>query len=97
MELDGAGVVVTGGGSGIGAALVRSFSAAGARVVVNDLDANKAEVVALETGSFPVPGDASSADGVRALIEAARAEATVGEMADVFREAFGEFTEPAPW
>jgi methylmalonyl-CoA mutase, N-terminal domain len=32
-----------------------------------------------------------------ALIEAARAEATVGEMAGVFREAFGEFTEPAPW
>jgi methylmalonyl-CoA mutase, N-terminal domain len=31
------------------------------------------------------------------LIEAARAEATVGEMADVFRDAFGEFTEPAPW
>jgi methylmalonyl-CoA mutase N-terminal domain/subunit len=32
-----------------------------------------------------------------ALIDAARAEATVGEMADVFRELFGEFTEPAPW
>jgi methylmalonyl-CoA mutase, N-terminal domain len=32
-----------------------------------------------------------------ALLEAARAEATVGEMADVFREAFGEFTEPPPW
>jgi methylmalonyl-CoA mutase N-terminal domain/subunit len=32
-----------------------------------------------------------------ALIEAARAGATVGEMADVFRDAFGEFTEPSPW
>jgi methylmalonyl-CoA mutase N-terminal domain/subunit len=32
-----------------------------------------------------------------ALIDAARAGATVGEMADVFRDAFGEFTEPAPW
>jgi methylmalonyl-CoA mutase, N-terminal domain len=32
-----------------------------------------------------------------ALIDAARADATVGEMADVFRDAFGEFTEPAPW
>ena len=32
-----------------------------------------------------------------ALIESARAGATVGEMADVFRDAFGEFTEPAPW
>jgi methylmalonyl-CoA mutase N-terminal domain/subunit len=32
-----------------------------------------------------------------ALIEATRAGATVGEMTDVFREAFGEFREPAPW
>src|ERR671930_239578 len=32
-----------------------------------------------------------------ALIEATRAGATVGEMSDVFREAFGEFREPAPW
>jgi methylmalonyl-CoA mutase N-terminal domain/subunit len=32
-----------------------------------------------------------------ALIDAARAGAMVGEMADVFRDQFGEFTEPAPW
>jgi methylmalonyl-CoA mutase N-terminal domain/subunit len=32
-----------------------------------------------------------------ALVEAARAGATVGEMAGVFRQAFGEFREPSPW
>jgi len=32
-----------------------------------------------------------------ALVEAARAGATVGEMSHVFREAFGEFREPDPW
>jgi methylmalonyl-CoA mutase N-terminal domain/subunit len=32
-----------------------------------------------------------------ALIEAATAGATVGEMSDVFRREFGEFREPAPW
>jgi methylmalonyl-CoA mutase N-terminal domain/subunit len=32
-----------------------------------------------------------------ALVEAARAGATVGEMSDVFRAAFGEFREPSPW
>jgi methylmalonyl-CoA mutase, N-terminal domain len=32
-----------------------------------------------------------------ALIAAARAGATVGEMTDVFRRAFGEFAEPPPW
>lgn len=32
-----------------------------------------------------------------ALVEGARAGATVGEMSDVFRQAFGEFQEPSPW
>ncbi len=32
-----------------------------------------------------------------ALIEAASAGATVGEMSSVFRQAFGEFREPSPW
>ena len=35
----GAGVVVTGAGSGIGAALARRFAAESGRVVVNDTDA----------------------------------------------------------
>ena len=75
MKLDGAGVVVTGGGSGIGAALARRFAAAGARVVVNDLDPAKAASVAAELGegALAVPGDAASAEGVEALIQAATA------------------------
>jgi len=32
-----------------------------------------------------------------ALVEAARAGATVGEMSDAFRAVFGEFREPSPW
>ncbi len=32
-----------------------------------------------------------------ALLSAARAGATIGEMADVFRGVFGEFREPNPW
>jgi methylmalonyl-CoA mutase N-terminal domain/subunit len=31
------------------------------------------------------------------LIDAARAGATLGELADVFRRLFGEFREPQPW
>ncbi|MFD4630443.1 SDR family oxidoreductase [Streptomyces sp. NPDC058284] len=53
------GVVVTGGGGGIGAALARRFAAEGARVVVNDLDGDKARAVADEVGGIAVPGDAS--------------------------------------
>ncbi|MEU9733219.1 SDR family oxidoreductase [Streptomyces sp. NPDC048002] len=57
--LQDAGVVVTGAGGGIGAALARRFAGAGARVVVNDLDAGRAEAVAAEIGGIAVPGDAS--------------------------------------
>ncbi|WP_267891791.1 SDR family NAD(P)-dependent oxidoreductase, partial [Streptomyces scabiei] len=39
-------MVVTGAGGGIGAALARRFAAEGARVVVNDLDGDRAKAVA---------------------------------------------------
>ncbi|MET9439548.1 SDR family oxidoreductase [Streptomyces sp. NPDC006610] len=55
-----AGVVVTGAGGGIGAALARRFAAEGARVVVNDLDVGRAKAVAEEIGGIAVPGDASA-------------------------------------
>jgi NAD(P)-dependent dehydrogenase (short-subunit alcohol dehydrogenase family) len=68
----GAGVVVTGGGAGIGRAVARRLAAGGARVVVNDLDAAAAAVVAGEVGGYAVPGDVATEPGVRELIAAAR-------------------------
>ncbi len=62
----GQGVVVTGAGGGIGAALARRFAAEGCRVAVNDLDAERARAVAAEIGAVAVPGDAS------AVVDAAR-------------------------
>ncbi|CAI9416536.1 SDR family NAD(P)-dependent oxidoreductase [Nocardioides sp. T2.26MG-1] len=70
-QLQGSGVVVTGAGRGIGRALATQLAAEGARVVVNDLDPASAQDVADAIGGTAVPGDASSADGVAHLVDAA--------------------------
>ena len=70
----GAGVVVTGAGSGIGAALVRRFTAEGARVIVNDIDAAAASAVAASCGAIAMPGDAASEEGVASLVQGAADE-----------------------
>jgi NAD(P)-dependent dehydrogenase (short-subunit alcohol dehydrogenase family) len=71
-KIKGSGAVVTGAGSGIGRALARGLAAAGARVVVNDLDTEAAVAVAEEIGGYPAPGDMGTEKGVRELIAAAR-------------------------
>lgn len=51
MELAGRSVVVTGAGSGIGAALSRAFAAAGARVALLDVESDGAKRLADELGA----------------------------------------------
>jgi len=71
MDVRGRGVVVTGAGHGIGRAIATRMATEGARVVVNDLDADAVAAVAAEIGGHPVPGDAATEEGVDALVSAA--------------------------
>ncbi|MGN6250798.1 MAG: SDR family oxidoreductase [Marmoricola sp.] len=71
-RLHGRGVVVTGAAGGIGRAIATRLVAGGARVVINDLDAERTTATATEIGAHPVPGDGASEAGITALVEAAR-------------------------
>jgi 3-hydroxybutyrate dehydrogenase len=67
LELTGRTAMVTGAGSGIGRACALRLAAAGAEVVVVDIDRNAAEAVAGETGGRAVVADLADLDGLRAL------------------------------
>ena len=75
MKLQGKVAVVTGGGSGFGAGIVRKFVAEGARVVVADLNLDAAQAVAAAAGdaAFAVRADVASAADTRAMLDAAQA------------------------
>jgi len=78
LSLPGKVVLVTGGSRGIGAATVRLFAAAGARVVFNYQSAKeKADAITSECGSAncrAVQSDLSSAQAAGELVSAAAAE-----------------------
>jgi len=73
MRLEGKTAIVTGGASGFGAGIVRKFVAEGARVMVADINADAAEMVAAEVGSVACAVDVASDASMAAMAEAAKA------------------------
>lgn len=69
LQVNGAAVVITGGGSGIGAALARRLAGLGAQVVVNDLDAGAARRVAYEIDGLAFSGDVADPEEVDRLVD----------------------------
>ncbi|MET7422978.1 SDR family oxidoreductase [Dactylosporangium sp. NPDC005555] len=64
-------VIVTGAAQGLGRAHALAFAAAGARLVLNDLDADALADVAERTGAVAFPGDIADWDFAAALIDRA--------------------------
>jgi NAD(P)-dependent dehydrogenase (short-subunit alcohol dehydrogenase family) len=72
MDLNGISAIVTGGASGLGEATVRLLSERGARCVVVDMNADKGEAVAKETGGVFAQADVADPEQVIAAVEAAK-------------------------
>jgi NAD(P)-dependent dehydrogenase (short-subunit alcohol dehydrogenase family) len=96
MELDFSGRValVTGGGSGIGAEVVRRLARGGARVAVLDRVAERATAVAQEVDGLAIGGDVAVTADVEAAVE--RTVAELGEI-DVLIPNAGIGTAKALW
>lgn len=71
MRLVGKTAIVTGGGSGFGAGIVRKFRAEGAEVIIADLNMDAAERIAAETGGIARHADVADGSSVAALAQAA--------------------------
>jgi 2-hydroxycyclohexanecarboxyl-CoA dehydrogenase len=74
MRLEGRIALVTGGGSGIGAATCRRLAAEGAQVAVTDVNVEGARVVAEEISGAPFELDVRSAGSALAAVAAAESE-----------------------
>ena len=72
MQLEGKVALITGGGTGIGAAVARRFVAEGASVVLMGRRAELIEAVAAEVGGIAFAGDAAQAQHAARAVELAR-------------------------
>ncbi|WP_327357521.1 SDR family NAD(P)-dependent oxidoreductase [Streptomyces sp. NBC_01304] len=83
-RLDGRGFVLLGAGNGIGRQTAHALTAAGARVLCVDVDKERAEAVATETGSLAYVTDVTRRESVRSLFaDAARELGAVNGVVDI--------------
>lgn len=70
MKIEGQVALVTGGGSGLGAATAVALAQAGAKVAVLDVSADKAQAVAQQIGGLALAGDITDTASVDAALDA---------------------------
>ena len=71
MKIAGSSAIVTGAGSGLGAATARLLARLGARVHVFDRDGVAAGLVAAEIGGIAIAGDVTSEEDAAKVVDAA--------------------------
>ncbi|GMQ77305.1 MAG: SDR family NAD(P)-dependent oxidoreductase [Gammaproteobacteria bacterium] len=74
MQIDGMAALVTGAGSGLGAATARMLAGRGARVALLDMDIDAARAQAKPIAGLALACDVSDADQAEQAVAAARAE-----------------------
>ena len=72
MRVEGTAAIVTGGGSGLGAAAARRLAAEGAKVALFDVNREAAQAVAQEIGGLAVACNVADADSAVAAFAQAR-------------------------
>ena len=95
MRLEGRKALVTGGASGIGAAIALRLAAEGAEVWVGDIDVEGAERVAGEANGHAVELDVTSLESARAAVEGAAGTLDV-LVNNAGTDEFGFFTFTTP-
>jgi 2-hydroxycyclohexanecarboxyl-CoA dehydrogenase len=95
MRLEGKKALVTGGASGIGAAIARRLAAEGAQVTIGDLNLEGATEVAGEISGLPIELDVTDLGSAQAAVESA------GPPIDILvnnagTDEFGFFTQTTP-
>jgi 2-hydroxycyclohexanecarboxyl-CoA dehydrogenase len=94
MRLEGKRALVTGGASGIGAAIAARLAAEGAEVWVGDVNVPGAEKVAAEIAGHPLELDVTDLTSAEAAIEAAGGPQILVNNAGT--DEFGFFTQTRP-
>lgn len=72
MDISGQIAIVTGGGSGLGAAAARALCEQGARVVIFDRDAQQGQAIASDLGGLFVPVDVAVDQSVQDAFDVSR-------------------------